>query len=174
MDVIPAYRLLVPALVAQVPELSREQNADALDVLSTHLLWWSDQDARVPIMDRVFAGIAASEACLLGLEASENEAEGGHTRALLLLTYVDLCIRVGQGQWSLQYLIEAARRAGSIRDPNERARVYRKLAYLWGRKLLNPFAAAYFLARCYLVKGVSADVVSKNDPFKLLRLKANV
>lgn len=174
MNVVPLYKPLLKKLINQIAPLAREGNADALDVLSTHLLWVSGLTHGVSIPDTCEAGIAAGEAAALGLEVSEGEERGGHTRALLLLTYADICVRNGGKAHSVQYLIEAAFRARHIKDANQKARVYRKLAYLWGRQHWNPFLAAYFLVKCRQVQGVSADVIAKNDPRVTAQHGANV
>ena len=167
VDVTRLYEPLVPKLIDRISPAFYEKNADALDVISTHLAWWAQLQRAKLSMLQIRAKFAAEEACLLGFELTESEPLGEHTRTLLLLTYVDLQILHGRWKFALPYLFEATGRARHITDPNHRARAYRKLAYIWCLRLKlfgfvpDPFGL-WFLFRARTVPGIAADVKSKN------------
>jgi hypothetical protein len=133
----------VPALVliceATPPMIvgGRKATADQADVISTILLWAYRTGCTEPSQGRMF--LAARHAALYGFDLAERtEAEGGHTLALLALTRAEWTLTAPpirkMMRRSAQHFLEVAEsRASSIKDANQKVRVYRKLGYLYLR-----------------------------------------
>lgn len=139
VDVKDQIKPLIGALTGGISTAFDNRDADALDVISTILAWWSKL-TKAPYGGPANAAI---EACQLGLELTENAPSSAHTRSFLRLTYATLLLRTGFVQEACGYVRLVAGEAGAILDVSQRTRVYRKLAYL-SAKLWNPFAALYW------------------------------
>ena len=106
-----------------------QAQADKLDVLSTILEWLSRSDSYSEATSRTVRNKAV-EACYHGLDCA-NEISRSHTWCLLKLTLVRLWIDDRQFEGIQEHLAEVSGFARKIQDPNQRARVYRKLGLLY-------------------------------------------
>ncbi|KND50575.1 MAG: hypothetical protein AB202_03780 [Parcubacteria bacterium C7867-007] len=155
------YAHLIHPLTERVSLAFDSADADTLDVISTHMTWWGYV---VEGYDTVKARIVAHEAVDLGLELTENEPREKHTRTLLILTKAALLFHTHNKGPAIRFLGDAAARAPFITDVNQRSRVYRKLAFYYGR-CLRPFKAFQFFAAARSVPGIAPDVRAKNRLF---------
>lgn len=162
MQVLKDFRGFIEPLIAHVSVAFDAGNVDALDSISTQLAWWSGVERDCYPVQKHMAECAAIETCELGLELTELEPLGGHTRALIALTYADLLFRTGAHQSHILGCVYVAEvRAMCIKDPNQKARAYRRLAHLWFFRLRHPIGLWYFL-KARNVPGIAADVKAKN------------
>lgn len=153
---------LADLLIEKIPTLSKPSDADALDVISTVLLWTAENTTTPSLAEK--AALAATEAAQYGLELAYEEPVTKHAYALLLLTYSQTLFRLkkaGADRAAFAALRECGERAALILDANQQARVYRKLAYLYYTKR-RYLRTAWFLVRMKCVRGVAPDVKAKN------------
>ncbi len=159
MNIDQWFAPLVPRLVKRVSYSFDNKNAEELDVISTVLSWWGK---RKDIRDWTIVKTAV-EAADLGIEAAEHEEDGGHSYSLLCTTADDLLVFGGwfRAFFYLDYLKSAAQRADAIRNPDQKARVYRRLAR--GCLVRLRFVrGALYLQKARSVPNISPDVQDKN------------
>lgn len=163
IDVVEAFKGLVEPLIVRITESFDEGDVDGLDVIATHL-WWVQRTRGFHLIPQIKARLAAIKAARLGLELTEDYLSGEHTRALLALSYAQMGVDQPR-----KWLKEAEELAPHIRDPNQKARVYRKLGYVQLTRL-NLRGGIRNLVRSERVPGIAADVRAKNPLRRLLRL----
>lgn len=157
MAVVKEFVPLVPELKKVIAAREEARDGDGLDVISTHLLWWSKQGQ----YDAADALNRAWSAAKSGYRVMHDEERGEHTRSLLALTLAETSILLGRRKGVRAYLNFARSRVADIKDPDQRVRVYRKLAYIYLRYYGNPFQAWKYYQRARSVTGVSLDAMNK-------------
>ena len=149
---------IAPALITRSKQTEKVSPAQA-DVLSTVLFWmWK----RYCPDDSDFFW-TVREVCRHGIRTAVNE-RGEHTLSLLRLTYAQL---LGSYDFYEDYarlltgkiLRQVRADAPYIRDPNQRARVFRKLGVLMLRRG-NPLGILY-LARALLTRDIGKSTFRK-------------
>lgn len=138
-------------LIGAVAPLFDARDADKLDVVATVLADINAEDAQ----------IAAMEAAQLGIEISEGEPGGEHTRALLLLTYATLLFRRPWRSAAWEAVEEAEAYGMLADDPNQKARIFRKAAHLYLRHG-RPFSGIRCLLALRSIPDLAPDVAAKN------------
>lgn len=157
MSVVKEFVSLIPELKKAIAAQEEARDGDGLDVISTHLLWWSKQGQ----YDAADALNRAWSTAKSGYRIMHDEERGGHTRSLLALTLAEASILLGRRKGVRSYLNFARSRVADIKDPDQRVRVYRKLAYIYFRHYWNPFQAWKYILRARSVKDVSPDAMNK-------------
>jgi hypothetical protein len=110
---------------------SPKARANKSDVLSTYLEWMSRR-SELSEEDQADTAYEARCVCQHGiLTAQEVLEQTDHTLCLLLLTLAHLDIHEKHFTPARKYLDEVATSARHIADANQKARVYRKLGYLY-------------------------------------------
>ena len=137
---------LVSPLIEKIDRLSGEGDADALDVISTILLWWSL--LKPAFNEDVQDDLRKNSLCAVkkGLELVKGNPSSQHPRHLLSLTYAWLLLIAEdprQRKDGLWYLQTASRQARHVPDRNQRRRIYRKSAYLY-YQYGHPFTAGWY------------------------------
>lgn len=128
-EVLYTFEWVAPELAREVDRPSTPLSANELDTISTHLFWYGEKSNQSHYRE------VAEKACKQGLALTENEPEGSHTGALLCTTYASILRRRGERRAGVEYLNEAFDRAGRIIDPNQKVRVYWRLAHGFGVRM---------------------------------------
>lgn len=130
------------------------KRANQADMLATYFEWMSRQES-LPVRQREqlseLAGMVC-EWCLSWFRAFSLGSRGYHTYALLKLTEARILLEKGDCVGVLKGLKVVSRIAPSIDDANQRARVYRKLGFLW-RKNGRWFRGFWWGVRAIFVSG---------------------
>lgn len=152
-DVRGRFQEIVDFLMRRIRRAYAEKDANALDTLSTHFLWWAKQDPRFFSHYRQVAFEVAQN----GVEYTEHEPKGAHTGALLRTTLASMLPAGEPARWLLG---QAAERALWIADANQKVRVYKRLAAGYAKQL-RPFVALRCYLRALAVPGAGKDAKSK-------------
>lgn len=151
--IIEEIRVTVEADVHSMP-------ARVLDPLATYLEWWARQNKEASERMRSAARLALSQ----GLKITERAPQWAHDRPLMLLTFAQLELSEGRKDECRHYLGRAEGFSKFTQDPNQRARILRKSAFLeW--KLGCPLTAFSFALRAKRVPRIARDVRAKNRFF---------
>ena len=130
-----------------------KQTVVDLDCLSTYLEWLGSREVEVLLQDKVFelAGLCVG----VGIQNCEEFREyTDHSLWLMLLTEALLLLhdRNVDRRDIRVILFRVSLYAGGVLEPDQRARVYAKLALVY-RKLGHYVTAAYWAKRCLLTRG---------------------
>jgi hypothetical protein len=155
---------IIGGLIKQIDVSYVEEDADALDCISTHLAWWATRcvDQKLGMRYRLHATSAVRKA----IELAKPVESGDHTRILALLTFATILFAQGEKQnlHARMNLIYAAKHAHCIRSSDQRARAYRKAGFLLIRWCVNPLWGILFLIRMWFIPNQSPATRRKHLP----------
>jgi hypothetical protein len=138
-----------------------QEYQDRADVLSTYFEWMSRQSA-LSANQRSELHELADQVCEYGIRcASGGRNRGEHTWYLLHLTAARLLINEKNYKEARDMLNRLTLDAPTIKDANQRARVYRKLGFLY-RMCMNPLSGFYWSIKACFVSGVPMAVRVKS------------
>jgi hypothetical protein len=143
--------------------------AQQADILSTHLEWISRQE-HSPLLfqpeQREYVWANASRLFYFGIKKAEDAKMEDHTLPLLYLTGARLFLTSGKFRSvprAIEFLEEAEDKMalGKIPDPNQRARVYRKLGFLF-RQCGETEAGLFWGVKALLIPGATMNTRAKS------------
>jgi hypothetical protein len=139
------------------PITTPQEFADEADVLSTYLEWMS----RRPELSLEAAGLRKAARDLIGRGQGLVHDLTHHNPYLLLLTEVRIMLAEGRRTNAQQQLAWMASHAPQIKDPKQRARVYRKMGML-NRRCGRWRSGWFWGIRACFVPEVPLDVRAKS------------
>lgn len=133
---------------------------DSVQTLAVILTWMS---RHVPFKAWVRANLRkqAKELVALGIVARPLEQNGSATTSLLFLTAAQIAVTEKETKLADEHLIQAWGYSRTITDPNQRARVFRKLGMLY-RKIGHYGTGLGFGIRALFVPGSTLAVRTKS------------